>query len=30
VDTAAATILSILQYEKGTLGVTEKGDPHGR
>jgi 16S rRNA (uracil1498-N3)-methyltransferase len=29
VDTAAAAVLSILQYEKGALGVIEKGNPHG-
>jgi 16S rRNA (uracil1498-N3)-methyltransferase len=29
VDTAAAAVLSILQYERGALGGAEKGDPHG-
>jgi 16S rRNA (uracil1498-N3)-methyltransferase len=29
VDTAAAAVLSILQYEKGALGGVEKGDPYG-
>lgn len=29
VDTAAAAVLSILQYEKGAIGVTGKGGPHG-
>lgn len=30
VDTAAAAVLSILQYERGALGVTGKEGPHGR
>lgn len=29
VDTAAAAVLSILQYERDALGVTGKGGPHG-
>jgi 16S rRNA (uracil1498-N3)-methyltransferase len=29
VDTAAAAVLSIFQYEKGALGGAEKGDPYG-
>ena len=29
VDTAAAAVLSILQFERGALGCTERGDPHG-
>lgn len=29
VDTAAAAVLSILQYERGALGVAGEGGPHG-
>jgi 16S rRNA (uracil1498-N3)-methyltransferase len=29
VDTAAAAVLSILQYEKGALGEAERRSPHG-
>ncbi|MEW6333296.1 MAG: RsmE family RNA methyltransferase [Thermodesulfobacteriota bacterium] len=30
VDTAAAAVLSILQYERGAIGAAGKGGPHGR
>jgi 16S rRNA (uracil1498-N3)-methyltransferase len=29
VDTAAAAVLAVLQYEKGAFGGAEKGNPHG-